>query len=103
MGLKLVIGMVAGMLAACAPAQAPEPDAAAGGPLLVGNKGEDTLSFVAAGAQVTDRINMLAAIRCGEMQPIMLADAALFLISPLSRGITGEVIYVDGGYHILGV
>ena len=46
MGLKLVIGMVAGMLAACAPAQAPEPDAAAGGTLLVGNKGEDTLSFV---------------------------------------------------------
>jgi enoyl-[acyl-carrier protein] reductase I len=32
-----------------------------------------------------------------------VADAALFLLSPLSRGITGEVIYVDGGYHILGV
>jgi enoyl-[acyl-carrier protein] reductase I len=32
-----------------------------------------------------------------------VGDAALFLISPLSRGITGEVIYVDGGYHILGV
>jgi len=29
-------------------------------------------------------------------------DTALFLLSPLSRGITGEVIYVDGGYHILG-
>jgi enoyl-[acyl-carrier-protein] reductase (NADH) len=24
-------------------------------------------------------------------------------VSPMSRGITGEVIYVDGGYHILGV
>jgi enoyl-[acyl-carrier-protein] reductase (NADH) len=24
-------------------------------------------------------------------------------VSPLSRGVTGEVIYVDGGYHILGV
>jgi enoyl-[acyl-carrier protein] reductase I len=23
-------------------------------------------------------------------------------VSPLGRGITGEVIYVDGGYHILG-
>src|SRR5678816_3206648 len=32
-----------------------------------------------------------------------VGDAALFLISPLSRGVTGEVIYVDGGYHILGV
>ncbi len=32
-----------------------------------------------------------------------VGDAALFLLSPLSRGISGEVIYVDGGYHILGV
>src|SRR5437773_2080198 len=32
-----------------------------------------------------------------------VGDAALFLISPLSRGVSGEVIYVDGGYHILGV
>jgi enoyl-[acyl-carrier protein] reductase I len=31
-----------------------------------------------------------------------VGDAALFLVSPLARGITGEVIYVDGGYHILG-
>ena len=32
-----------------------------------------------------------------------IGDAALFLVSPLSRGISGEVIFVDGGYHILGV
>ena len=31
-----------------------------------------------------------------------VGDTALFLISQLGRGITGEVIYVDGGYHILG-
>jgi enoyl-[acyl-carrier protein] reductase I len=31
-----------------------------------------------------------------------VGDTALFLLSSLSRGITGEVIYVDGGYHILG-
>ena len=31
-----------------------------------------------------------------------VGDTGLFLVSPLSRGITGEVIYVDGGYHILG-
>jgi enoyl-[acyl-carrier protein] reductase I len=32
-----------------------------------------------------------------------VGDAGMFLVSPLSRGITGEVIYVDGGYHVLGV
>ena len=32
-----------------------------------------------------------------------VGDVALFLVSPLARGISGEVIYVDGGYHILGV
>ncbi|MBD2848354.1 enoyl-ACP reductase FabI [Paenibacillus sp. IB182496] len=32
-----------------------------------------------------------------------VGDTALFLMSPLSRGITGEVIYVDNGYHIVGV
>lgn len=32
-----------------------------------------------------------------------VGDTALFLVCPMSRGITGEVIYVDGGYHILGV
>jgi enoyl-[acyl-carrier protein] reductase I len=32
-----------------------------------------------------------------------VGDAALFLVCPMSRGITGEVIYVDGGYNILGV
>ena len=31
-----------------------------------------------------------------------VGDTALFLVSSLGRGITGEVIYVDGGYHILG-
>jgi enoyl-[acyl-carrier protein] reductase I len=31
-----------------------------------------------------------------------VGDTALFLISPLGRGITGEVIFVDGGYNILG-
>ncbi len=32
-----------------------------------------------------------------------IGDAALFLVSPMSRGITGEVLYVDGGFNILGV
>ncbi len=32
-----------------------------------------------------------------------VGDTALFLASPMSRGITGEILYVDGGYNILGV
>lgn len=32
-----------------------------------------------------------------------VGDTALFLMSNLSRGITGEVIHVDSGYHILAM
>jgi len=32
-----------------------------------------------------------------------VADAALFLLSPASRAITGEVLMVDAGYHAIGV
>lgn len=32
-----------------------------------------------------------------------VANAALFLLSSMSSGITGEVIYVDCGYHIMGM
>ncbi len=31
-----------------------------------------------------------------------VGDAAVFLLSSLSRAMTGEIIYVDDGYHILG-
>ncbi|WP_243291375.1 enoyl-ACP reductase FabI [Bacillus sp. FJAT-47783] len=31
-----------------------------------------------------------------------VGDAALFLFSNLSRGITGEMLHVDSGYHVLG-
>jgi enoyl-[acyl-carrier protein] reductase I len=31
-----------------------------------------------------------------------VGDTAAFLVSSLARGITGEVIYVDGGFHVLG-
>ncbi|USB33844.1 enoyl-ACP reductase FabI [Paenibacillus sp. YPG26] len=31
-----------------------------------------------------------------------VGDTAMFLLSHLSRGITGEVIFVDGGYNIVG-
>ncbi len=32
-----------------------------------------------------------------------VGDATMFLISDLSRGITGEILHVDSGYHILGL
>jgi enoyl-[acyl-carrier protein] reductase I len=31
-----------------------------------------------------------------------VADASCFLFSPLARGITGEILHVDGGYHAIG-
>ena len=31
-----------------------------------------------------------------------VADTALFLSSPLSSGVTGEILYVDGGFRIMG-
>jgi len=31
-----------------------------------------------------------------------VGDATLFFISDLSRGVTGEVMHVDAGYHIIG-
>lgn len=32
-----------------------------------------------------------------------IADAAVFLLSHASRAITGEVMMVDGGYHVVGI
>ena len=32
-----------------------------------------------------------------------VGKAGLFLLSDLSSGITGEVLYVDAGYHIMGL
>jgi len=31
-----------------------------------------------------------------------VADAVLFLLSDLARGITGEIMHVDGGFHAMG-
>jgi enoyl-[acyl-carrier protein] reductase I len=34
--------------------------------------------------------------------PAPVADAVLFLLSDLSRGVTGEILHVDGGFHAMG-
>lgn len=57
--------------------------------------GQDTLSFVAACAPLTSDINMLAAIRCGEMQPIMLARTVATLDHMLKGRLTLNVISSD--------
>ncbi|MEM9901406.1 MAG: LLM class flavin-dependent oxidoreductase [Pseudomonadota bacterium] len=57
--------------------------------------GQDTLSFVAGCAPITERINMLAAIRCGEMQPIMLARTVATLDHMLEGRLTLNVISSD--------
>ncbi|MEO1321370.1 MAG: LLM class flavin-dependent oxidoreductase [Pseudomonadota bacterium] len=57
--------------------------------------GQDTLSFVAGCAPLTKSINMLAAIRCGEMQPIMLARTVATLDHMLEGRLTLNVISSD--------
>ena len=34
--------------------------------------------------------------------PAPVADAVLFLLSDLARGVTGEILHVDGGFHAMG-
>ncbi|MEL6571525.1 MAG: LLM class flavin-dependent oxidoreductase [Pseudomonadota bacterium] len=57
--------------------------------------GQDTLSFVAGMAPLTTKINFLAAIRCGEMQPIMLARTVATLDHMLNGRLTLNVISSD--------
>ena len=35
--------------------------------------------------------------------PGEVADLAVFLASDLGRGVTGDVLFVDAGYHIMGL
>jgi enoyl-[acyl-carrier protein] reductase I len=37
------------------------------------------------------------------IEPEEVANAAVFLCSPLASAITGEVLYVDCGYSVMGV
>ncbi len=57
--------------------------------------GQDTLTFVAGNAPLTEKINMLAAVRCGEMQPIMLARTIATLDHMLQGRLTVNIISSD--------
>lgn len=57
--------------------------------------GQDTLSFVAGCAPLTNKINLLAAVRCGEMQPIMLARTIATLDHMLEGRLTINIISSD--------
>ena len=52
--------------------------------------------------QILDRIAGQAPLR-RNVEADEVGDTCLFLCSDLSRGITGGTIYVDAGYHIMGV
>ncbi len=48
--------------------------------------------------------------KVGEASPLKrnvtheeVGDLGLFLLSPLASGITGETVYVDAGYHVMGM
>ena len=57
--------------------------------------GQDVLTFVAACAPITERINLLAAIRCGELHPMMLARTVATLDHMLKGRLTLNVISSD--------
>ena len=57
--------------------------------------GQDTLSFVAAMAPQTENINLLAAIRCGEIHPPMLARTIATLDHMLEGRLTINIISSD--------
>ena len=57
--------------------------------------GQDTLSSAAGCTPITSRINLLAAVRRGEMQPIMLARAIATLDHMLQARLTVNIISLD--------
>ena len=57
--------------------------------------GQDTLPFVASVAPLTRNINLLAAVRCGEIHPLMLARTVATLDHLLEGRLTVNVISSD--------
>ena len=42
-------------------------------------------------------------VRYPSFRFLLLGNAGVYLLSDLSRGVTGEIHHVDSGYHILGM
>ncbi|MES2716323.1 MAG: LLM class flavin-dependent oxidoreductase [Pseudomonadota bacterium] len=57
--------------------------------------GQDTLTFAAALAPMTQRINLLTAVRCGELHPAMLARTVATLDHMLQGRLTINIISSD--------
>ena len=57
--------------------------------------GQDTLPFVAAMAPLTHRMNMLAAVRCGEVHPPMLARTLATIDHIMEGRLTVNIISSD--------
>ena len=57
--------------------------------------GQDTLSYVAGMAPLTEQINFLAAVRCGELHPPMLARTIATLDHMLKGRLTVNIISAD--------
>ena len=57
--------------------------------------GQDTLSYVAGMATITEQINFLAAVRCGELHPPMLARTISTLDHMLKGRLTINIISSD--------
>jgi len=53
-------------------------------------------------SKVLDGVAAVAPLK-RNTDPAEVADTAVFLASPLGRGVTGNVIYVDAGFQIMGL
>lgn len=53
-------------------------------------------------SKVLDGVAAIAPLR-RNTDPAEVADTAVFLASSLGRGVTGNVLYVDAGFHIIGL
>jgi enoyl-[acyl-carrier protein] reductase I len=51
---------------------------------------------------ITDDWGSRAPLGWDPMDPTPVGDTIAFLLSDLSRGISGEMVHVDGGFHAMG-
>lgn len=53
-------------------------------------------------AKIIEHVMEVAPLR-RNTEPAEVADTAVFLASDLGRGVTGNVVYVDAGYQVMGI